>query len=355
MTNTGKDWSLKSVNADAALGLLQGPPENWGDIKVAHIDTGVTDHACLGNWVDVQNGKNYMEAGVLPIDPLSTDPTHFPGHGTRTLSVLTGFEAGKYTGVAPKLPVVPYRVTDTVLLGGNTERQNVAAAIRHAIDKNNCQIISISLGWPTMDNSILGDAIDYAYDNGVIVVAAGGQEINSACYPGKYFRAIGVGGYTNELIIFEDYENMNNYMDIWAPAKHIYHAKVAAPVGGLQYEFGKGTSFATPHVAAAAAMWLLHRGKEINSRYGSELWKRVEAFRMVLKLSARDINSWQGFQDIKPPKNIAQAKPKRWQLGPYGFDTLKTGGLDIRAMLNIDLPAAAAFESPATEASIQYG
>lgn len=271
------------------------------------------------------------------------------------MSVLTGFEKDVYAGVAPQLPVVPYRVTDTVLLGGNTERLNVAAAIRHAIDVNSCQIISISLGWPTMKNSILGDAVDYAYDNGVILVAAGGQEINSACYPGKYFRAIGVGGYTDDHKIFEDYENMNNYMDIWAPAKHVWHAKVAAPNGQPQYEFGKGTSFATPYVAAAAAMWLLKHGNTLNHKYGTELWKRVEAFRMVLKLSAQDISKWKGFQDIKPPRNIAEAKPKRWQLGPYGFDTLKTGGLNIDAMLQIDLPAAAAFESPATEASIQYG
>jgi hypothetical protein len=346
------DWSLKSVNAPDALSKPDDPV-NWGNIKVAHIDTGVTEHPCLGNWVDVDSGVNYMDPIKKPIDPL--DKTRFSGHGTRTLSVLTGYEDGIFSGVAPKLPTVPYRVTDTVLLDGNDERLNVAKAIHHAIDENKCQIISISLGWPTMKNSILGDAVDYAYDNGVILVAAGGQEINSACYPGKYFRAIGVGGYTNEHRIFEDYENMNNYMDIWAPAKYVYHAKVAAPANSLQYEFGKGTSFATPHVAAAAAMWLLRHGDAINNRYGSELWKRVEAFRMVLKLSALDINSWTGFDDIKPPRNIAEAKPKRWQLGPHGFDTLKTGGLNIAAMLNIALPAAAAFESPASEASIQYG
>ena len=40
----------------------------------------------------------------------------------------------------------------------------------------------------------MGHAVDEAYEAGLILVAAGGQVIDSVCYPAKYNRTIGVGG-----------------------------------------------------------------------------------------------------------------------------------------------------------------
>lgn len=356
MPNIENDWSLKCVKAAEALAMLNGPP-NWGDIKVAHIDTGVTDHTCLGNWVNLNGGVNYLEPGKKPIDPLNRSAAH-PGHGTRTCSVLTGFEAGqpsgipaKYTGVAPKLPVVPYRVTDTVLAGSPEVSSNIALAIRHAVYVTNCQIISISLGWPTANNTDLGNAIDHAYENGVIVVAAGGQFIESVCYPGKYWRAIAAGGYKKRKTIYHDYGDlnsrsntgvkMNHFIDVWAPADPVYRADENRnpPVTPSTYSDGDGTSFAAPHVSAAAAMWLLHHGNALTAKYGNELWMRVEAFRMVLKLSAQDLNAhgYIGFAHFKPARSITKIRSKQ-SPAPGQFEKITTGGLDIEALLNEALP-----------------
>ena len=47
-----------------------------------------------------------------------------PGHGTRTLGALCGNLPGIYIGVCPRVPVVPYRVTNGVMLTGQTHHQS---------------------------------------------------------------------------------------------------------------------------------------------------------------------------------------------------------------------------------------
>ena len=68
----------------------------------------------------------------------------------------------------------------------------------------------------------------------------------------------------------------------------------------LVYGEGDGTSYAVPHVTATAAMWLVLRGPEITAKYGST-WKRVEAFRKLLRLTQRVLL----FQ--APPDCVARA------------------------------------------------
>jgi len=356
-----QSWSLKQVAAPQALDLLRGPP-HWGTIRAAHLDTGVTLHPALGAWVLVDRGVNYLEPGDKPIDPMTYNgAVQFPGHGTRTCSVLTGLdEAGGFSGVAPRLPVVPYRVTDTVVLTGDQERANLAQAIRHAIDVNACSVITISLGYPLMSpwHNILGAALDYAYQHGIIVVAAGGQKVAEFCYPGKFFRAIGVGGrkgYPGDDGIYQDYQpEMNPFADVWAPADPVMTARTRrddAYSWTHDYAFGDGTSFATPHVAAAAAMWLLHRGDALLDAYGKDLWKRVEAFRRLAKSTAQDLSSLTGLEQSRParPGEIPPSKGNH-----DGDGRFVSGGLDILALLQAELPTIGD-EQQAPPAADQWG
>lgn len=114
---TAKDWNLNMVQAEEALAHLPTDPTtghiNWGEIDVAHIDTGCTYHPVFGfdatnksDFLQLDEGVNHLEPGDLPIDPL--DYPGFPGHGTRTGSVLCGSLPGTHTGVAPRLPTIPY-------------------------------------------------------------------------------------------------------------------------------------------------------------------------------------------------------------------------------------------------------
>ena len=316
------------VRAREALDLLKRDSADgqmdWGDVLVGHIDTGYTRHPVFrfgksGTSPFLFNdlGKNFKEHNADPIDPL--DYNGHPGHGTRTSSVLCGNLPGRFVGVAPGVPIVPYRVTNTVLLGEKPRRARVAQAIRHAYDENSCDLVSISLGWPGLSwwgGRPLGEAVDYAYDHGMIVIAAGGQYIDVVVYPAKFFRSIGVGGVdADHNVYFEYADEMKEFIDVWAPANPVYRADAALESGGTEnysFDYGDGTSYATVHVAAAAAMWLTYRSDDIVKQY-DQPWHRVEAFRRLLMNTHQTVKG-----DYQPAEG--------------------TGILDIEALLSAELP-----------------
>lgn len=353
------DWNLRMVRSREARRLLpgQGSDVAWGDIRVGHLDTGYTEHPVFGDWTGgsvwlrVADGLNLREAGAGPRDPLDYEGN--PGHGTRTCSILCGNatpladEAGapSEVGVAPRLPVVPCRIVDSVVLKDERSREAVARGIGHVVDKG-CQVVSISLGipgFPPWAKGGMGRAVDESYEAGTIIVVAAGQIIDRVCYPAKFDRTIGVGGVTSRRRIWFKYESGEEMVDVWAPADGVLRADSLAAEGEItfppiegadpgasglsgkdassassaahsgKYGAGAGTSYATVHVAAAAAMWLLARKDAIAAGY-AEPWQRVEAFRRLLRATAAP---------------IARDRPANG-----------TGILDIEALLRADLPAA---------------
>ena len=363
------DWNLVMVRSREARRLLPKRPGtdqiDWGGMRVAHLDTGYTEHPAFGfgpgatPWLLPADGLNLLAAGP-PKDPLDYEGS--AGHGTRTCSILCGeavpMQHGgpvvSEIGVAPRLPVVPCRIVKRVVLLGEESRAAVAAGIRHAIVRG-CQVVSISLGVPAFPfwaKGGMGRAVDVAYEQGIIVVAAAGQFIDSVCYPGKYTRCIGVAGVDHTGRIWFGYRAGDPWIDVWAPAKDVLRldsiagnpasavppaeADDPAPPGfgsGSDSEsshsgssgLGTGTSYATVHVAAAAAMWLRLRGDDLVAAYGPRSWKWVEAFRWLLRRgrTTRTITP-------SPPENRIGAVP-----------TDGRGILDIRALLSAPLPAAA--------------
>jgi len=272
-------------------------------------------------WLQSGDGLNVLEAGE-PRDPLDYEGN--PGHGTRTCSILCGEAVeqpgtppiGSEIGVAPRLPVVPCRVVNSVVLMKKEHRHAVADGIRHALGQG-CPVVSISLGIPVILNfgrNHMGWAVDAAYEAGVIIVAAGGQFVDSVCYPAKFNRTIGVGGVTSQRRIWFDYNAGRDEIDVWAPAKDVLREDSLArpgtttllPIEGSdpgaqtlsgrsegsgssahsgKSGLGSGSSYATAHVAAAAAMWLRHRQAELEASYDHP-WQRVEAFRLLLRQTA---------------------------------------------------------------------
>ena len=175
---TKKQWNLKLVNAEKGYALLPRLPNSdivdWGDVEVAHIDTGVRRHDAFAPWSNgtsdtmrLNDGMNYIECGKLPLDPMDYPQQRTskmivnPGHGTQTASVICGHDLGRFKGVAPGVPVVPYRAVNGVIL--TTERlKPVARALSHAVLCNRCEVVSISLGNAGTMRSVR-DALRIAY------------------------------------------------------------------------------------------------------------------------------------------------------------------------------------------------
>ena len=191
----------------------------------------------------------------------------------------------------------------------------------------------MSLGFPQLSvfsQRPLGEAVDHAYERGVIVVAAGGQIVDRVTYPGKFARTIGVGGVRADKKVWFKYEEEmgKRSIDIWAPSDEIRRANSVLQAGQVieaPYEKGDGTSYATGHVAGAAAMWLAFHGEKIDDTY-PEPWQRVEAFRKLIQSTSQKV------------------------AGDYWPDK-KRGILNIQALLKAKLPTPDSLNFESREAA----
>src|SRR5512134_1457611 len=253
-------WNHQSVKATQALAKLPKKANgdvNWGGIRVAHLDTGYTRHDAFGAWsagganaIIETPGKDFFQpARPSAQDPLTpVTPPQEVGHGTRTGAVLAGRSAsGDFLGVAPGLPVVPYRVNnDSLIL--EQAASAIGAALNHIVSQGRCPVVSISQGFPFVLDQAMGEAVDRAYLNGIIICCAAGQFIDRVCYPAKHRRTIGVGGYRKSGRQYQKYDRYGR-IDSWAPADNISRPNAAGLAGYSNN--GDGTSYSTVHVSAA--------------------------------------------------------------------------------------------------------
>ncbi|MEX0923232.1 MAG: S8 family serine peptidase [Rhodovibrionaceae bacterium] len=302
-----QQWNHRLVRASQAWARMPqtaGGEIDWADVAVAHLDTGYSEHPCFGPWngglstiLQTAKAKSY----VAPLNGAGRDPfietgIQTPGHGTKTCSVIAGIEGTRFTGLAPQVPVIPFRVTDSSLVTSRVARA-IGRALRNVADNKLAPVVSISLGYPLLSGSEMGRAVDHAYEKGVIIVAAGGQVIDRTTYPGKHLRTIGVGGITRYRAagqwkhrIYAVYDSYSR-IDSWAPAEPIGRATPHRDYSGVGNPAdlygsgdgsGDGTSYATAHVAAAAVLWCrFHGWAALRQTYGRG-WDLVEAFRQCL-------------------------------------------------------------------------
>jgi subtilisin family serine protease len=111
--------------------------------------------------------------------------------------------------------------------------------------EDDADVISMSLGGPS--SSILYDAVKYAYNNGVVLVAAAGNEgASTPSYPAGYPEVIAVGAIDSNYNV-PTWSNRNP--DLVAPGVTIY-----STLPGNTYGYKSGTSMACPHVSGVVAI-----------------------------------------------------------------------------------------------------
>lgn len=289
-------WNIYSTGADKAWALLPRTAAgkiDWGRVRVAHLDTGYTHHEVFfpqgpqgpSSIMLARLGRDFLQPRRRTAeDPLKETILQAPGHGTRSGSALSADNA-RLTGVAPGLPLVPYRVTDTSLVTGKVAAA-IGKSINHVVENRIAPVVSISLGFPLVADRDMGRAVDRAYEAGIIVVAAAGQVIDRVTYPGKHRRTICAAGVRFKRRRYSIYQKYDHYgrIDCWAPADPI---QVARFPPANNYGKSDGTTYAAVHVAAAAAMWVrLHGAAALRQAYPLG-WQRIEAFRMLLNASGK--------------------------------------------------------------------
>lgn len=235
-----KQWNLHKIGVEGAWNLTKG-----SGITVAVIDTGITKVR------DLQETKFVKGYDFVNDREEATDDN---GHGTHVAGTVAQATNNKYgvAGVAYEANLMPLKVLNA--FGGGTVA-DIAEAIKFAADQG-ADVINMSLGGGG-ESQLMKQAIEYAYNKGVVIIAAAGNEsANGASYPARYPHVIGVSAFGPDGEKAE-YSNYGAGVDISAPGGSEGGAILQETINengegvflGLQ-----GTSMASPHVAGVAAL-----------------------------------------------------------------------------------------------------
>ncbi|PCR91985.1 S8 family serine peptidase [Natrinema ejinorense] len=234
-----QQYAPQQVNAPEAWETTVGS-EN---VTVAVIDTGTDyDHPDLRD----QFGSN---PGTDPAGDTDDPAARGAKHGTH-VSGIASATTDNGDGVAGISNSHLYAVR-VLGGGGGGSWSDIADGIQWAVD-NGADVINLSLGAPRQ-SGVVESAINYAYDNGTLPIAAAGNDgpcTDCVSYPAAYPNCVAVSALDPSENLAR-FSNTGPEIDVAAPGVDVLST---VPNGG--YESLSGTSMASPATAGVAALGL---------------------------------------------------------------------------------------------------
>ncbi len=265
-------WGIDRVDAD----VVHANGDTGDGADVAIVDTGIDDdHPDLQ--ANLGAGKAFVECGSGGWtgnctfygngndcnEPWSDDNDH----GTHCAGSADA--ADNQEGVVGVSTAATLHAVKVLDCAGSGTFSDIAAGVEYVANQG-WDVASLSLGGDS-GSQTLHDAIQYADDNGVLVVAAAGNAgpcTDCVKYPAKYPECVAVSATTSDDQL-ADFSSQGPEVDIAAPGKN-----VNSTVPGGYTEFS-GTSMACPHVAGAAG--LLMAGGDSNDQARDQLASTAES------------------------------------------------------------------------------
>lgn len=272
------------------------------DVVVAVVDSGIdVDHKDIKS--NLYKNEAECKRGRIPLKPkedkdengyvgdcigwnfttndprMQNRPKDDVGHGTHVAGIIAAELNNNIglSGFSNRIKILPIKVTmdeskEKKLSDSKDKKDDgkkkrkkplsltdrIAKAILYAT-KMKVDVINISLGWPhRADTKYLREAFSAALSSGVSIVAAAGNNDNSAqIFPCAYKGVICVGSVNNRGEV-SDFSNYGGHVDVLAPGDNILSlhpmAKDTADFSVLGYTIKSGTSQAAPHISAVIAM-----------------------------------------------------------------------------------------------------
>jgi subtilisin family serine protease len=251
-------WGVDKIDAPEAAALIGDASE--ASIDVAVLDTGIDyDHPDLEANI----------AWAFDETKDSTDPKDYDdknGHGTHVAGTIAAVNNDiGVLGVSPLVDIYAIKVLDN---SGFGTWEDVADGILRAAagpdgvigNDDDAEVISMSLGGAcgsdTSPSKQLENAVKAAFDAGVVIVAAAGNDgdgdpnTNEVCYPAKYPEVIAVAA-TYEDDTTPSWSSEGQEVEVAAPG-----VRILSTYANGRYETLSGTSMATPHVSGTVALIL---------------------------------------------------------------------------------------------------
>jgi PKD repeat protein len=297
--NMPQAWDI-STGSGVIVGILDSgiAYENY-PVPSYELDTvasGVTQYMIAPelNGTSFTGGYDFINNDSHPNDN-DAHGTHVAG----TIAQVTNNSTGT-AGMAFDCTLMPVKVLD---YSGSGTAQSLADGLYWATD-NGAQVINMSLGWSPGYNpgSTVANAVAYAYNHGVVLLASSGNAgVSPVSYPAAYSQVIAVGA-TRYDDARAGYSQYGSDLEITAPGGDIdidqngdgygdgvlqmtftgYDPgppeQLADPTD-FGYWFYEGTSMACPHAVALVAMMIA------NGQTG------VENIRTILHETAVDLGS----------------------------------------------------------------
>jgi subtilisin family serine protease len=286
-------------------------------VVVGVLDTGV-DRTHPRLQIAVTGGRGMVPEepedawGAPAIGPQSEHGTHVAG-----LIAANGDPATGPVGVAPDCRLRSYRIFPQRSVAAGADNYSIITGVRAAVD-DGCHLINLSFGGSRPKEDGVRDAINYAWDNGVLCMAAAGNSGRKpVVYPAAHPNCVAIsaigrrGCFPNDPIWTKDvvapfstedpevfvakFSNIGPSMDFAAPG----HA-LCSTLPNNAYGLLSGTSMAAPVVTGLAAV-LLSRNPHLLGMSGNA--QRAEAILQMLTSKASVLSfgspDYEGFGVIR--------------------------------------------------------